>query len=801
MSGASDSGLWDLAKFFTRSRPARLGMAAAFISLFVVTVLLISIQSTRQSASQIADQMSGRFDAVLQSESLVDIQGDGSSDASLVDSMRTGGATDVAISYRSFDLRARGTIEPFFYQEFSAEGYPYASSQTLISGRPADDADEVVVSTALSDELGLSAGDLLVVEPGGETLQVVGVLEDDLARDARSIYAGSGTWRSLAPAWSAAEFVPSATRDLYWSGGEVADVLASIAPHLASDATALAALTSVRADLVNRGPVFGPEELLVGLLGPFVVTFGAGVYLAVFSRRISDTLHILGVSARLSQIAVVLAGLTVSVIGSVLGFLGGALASLTVVLPVLDRQSDHALASANAAILLAGLSIPIAIVGLLSPLAIRRDERRRVSDPRPPTLLLLALAVLVSTGGVFVVQQSSSFDARVVGALVIGLGVVIASPLLLPVLLRGDGQGGAIDLGRRRLRSQRGPAAATMIVLAALVLAGATVNTLLVSSLDTLNSSTESDTPPSQIEVATASPGVQVKGVADALGAELGLADPVVTWIAEGSTSEMNGVTILVLDRDSLERLVMRPLTDDEWALLERGGTLLTKSLRAAEVVYQRLDGTQISLESEPVSGIDPAFRSKGGFMLKSAAENVGIVPGHESYVFTDVSQGATESLPAAVDSLALDPAWVASHETPDRLVAPLSTVLTAIAVAVLSSLAVFAYSAGVVRRSRPQLAALRSIGLDRTWLTLAVGTQILLVVTIASLVGALAGVFGAVAMLRIAVIDVQLSVPWLFFGVLLGCLLFTSVLAAVTSSKKITTFERLEEQDQLPAK
>lgn len=397
-------------------------------------------------------------------------------------------------------------------------------------------------------------------------------------------------------------------------------------------------------------------------------------------------------------------------------------------------------------------------------------------------------------GGVYLIQTSIAFDEKIVGMLLIGMSVVLAIPLVWPVMFRAEGRGSAIDLGVRRLRVEGRAGALAASLVAAVIVIGSATNIYVLSVVDDFNSSSQSLVAPHQVTFESggdpAVPGPDaVAEVQDALNAQ----SPVKVFDADGAVTSMTGATLLLQDVKNLERLVGRSLTTPERRSLGEGGMLRTKSDAVGDIEFQTTQGKLVTVPSTPIKDIDPSFRNIDGFMLAGAAEGRGIEASVTSFVFIDVPDSIIERVPDIAEKLGIDPSLLRVYKVPDEVTVPLTSLLSALVVAILAALTVFAYGAGVTRRMRPHLASLRSLGLPRKWLFSMLGTQFVGIVLLALLSGMVGGAIAAMTMLGLRSSDSAVAVPWLFLAVTAVLLVTSSLLSALAGARRLGAAERLE--------
>lgn len=788
----------DLTRFLLRTRPLRFVGGIAVGAAVITVLLLTSLQSLRTSPSQIADQMVGRFEHSVQSQSPFS-QDASSADAVIRSAILSAGASEVLIGYRSFDLQvpsSRGTLL-FLEQDWGANPLPEAYS--LDAGRWPANAGEVVVTYAIDREQGHSR---LELAPGETAVTVVGTIAANYARESAVILAAPGTWAILQAGWRGNSFQPSATRDIFWNGGVAARVLPVLSTVLHEPAEQVQSEVWQRASLSGEAPNLGPEEWAVGIGGPLVASAAGGIYLALFVRRLRFQLNVLGVPAPLIGRAALSAGGAVALAGAAVGVAVGFAIMAVVIRPIIDGVGNSVPGEVYGVPLVAGLVCAAAVIGTVGVLlvVVARPSRQR-SQPRRHTAPVFVLsAVMFFLLGLTIIRQAASFDGRVIGMLLAGMSVVATAPVLWPLIFRATKRGDAVDLGFRRLQAERRSASVTATAIAALIVLGVATHTMVTSVVDTANAASESSVAPNQIHFRPQTGAVEAdRAAVHAVQEYLGLSDPIEMIISDGRVTAWDGPTLLVASRPDLERLVGRLLSEVEADTLSAGGTLRTKAPDHGSVDFQTADGKIIPLPSALISGVDPSFRTVDGFMLRSVAESLGIGTSPPTFVFTNVGDSVIASTGEAAEALGIDPRALDTYRAPNVFVAPLTTGLSAAAVAVLAGLALLVYGGGMGRRMRPHLASLRSLGLPRQWLVGLVGTQLVGIAVVALVFGAAGGLLGSALMLSAVGVG-STSMPWAFLGVLATVLTGSSAAAIALTTRRLKSDERLDLTQHEPA-
>ncbi|WP_156876535.1 FtsX-like permease family protein [Microbacterium luticocti] len=780
----------DLTRFLARSRPLRAAGIIALVAAAIAVALLVALQSLRTSPSQIADQTVGRFQYAIESQNAVGPHPP-SEDRAITAALAAHGASDTAIGFRSFDLQVPGQSANLLFQEYDWPRQPFPQRITLLSGRWPTKAGEVVVSQTIPTRSDHS----VIIRPGGAQVDVVGFAVDNFSRDAHFILAAPGTWHRLSQSWAGDSFQPVATRDILWNGDDGDDILAALAEVVKEPSDQLRSELWTREPSQPQSANLGPDEWMIAVGGPLTACAATGVYLGLFIRRIRTKLLLVGVPMSSTRAAVFSAAALTTGAGAATGTLAGITVGYLIVRPLIDALATSRPGDVQALPMSCLVIVITSLVGVIGALALvgsNKSAPRSTRQRRSPivfTLLSIAMVIL----GVSVTRQSPSFDGRVAGMLVAGIGVVLLIPVIWPLLFRHAHGGGPVDLGVRRLLVDRRAGSLAATLIAATVVVGAATSTMVQSVVDDANAASESTVAPHQIQFRPATGDAHTDAAAvAAVQKRLGLAEPVRVVISDGHTTYWDGATLLVSDPAAVERLIGRRLSKQESAVLRAGGTVRTKTPDSGSVDFEAANGTTVPLTSTVMDDLDPSYRTIDGFMLQSAAEDRGISGSDPAFVFTNVADSVIAATDEAAETLGIDPRSLEVYHAPDLYTVPLATLLTALAAASLAALALLSYSSGLGRRMRPHLASLRSLGLPRTWLIRLVTTQLVGIVLVALLFGMMGGVLGAVMLL--SAIGVQTTTtPWSFITVLLGMLVVTVVPATLTTTRRLRTVERLD--------
>lgn len=797
-----------LLRFFLRAKPVRTGgiilSAAAVVSVMLIGIL----QSLAHSGAQWADIVTGRFDSALAQAGTIPIGANPTKqEAAIVAALTGNGATNANVGYSAYGLNPDSSpgLETGV-QENDWARTPFPVAYELERGAwPAEGG--FTVSKSLVEKYPL--GSTISFFGGALQGRVTGVMEDVYHRSRFLVLIPPGSIASLASLSQneAQRFSTAINVDVYWDGPANGRIRTSLAqaienPTVPEDNFGVAIQSRALLESRQRNELI--EVQLSALLIPLLAGVLAARFGARFISRVRLIMHKIGIPAsrtgRGGHGAVVVATAVGSLSGLVIGYV-----LVLAIRPILDVVADSTLGPLVDVPGVGGRAILVAVTGTLIGLALFGRAPRTASGAVRPRrgLTLRHASPAIALALVFIgirYAQAKSFDDRFVSLLAFGLAVMVLGPFVLDLMTRGEPTSFSGRLGIRRLRVDSRASGWIVIGVGALLVSSFGLSTYITSSISAGNASTESLVPPHQVELAVPSDSrAAAKSVRAEFEAFTGVGDPLSLRSATAETSLGDGAVLVLRSTADVERYTAVELTTSERALLENGGVLRTKAPDVARLtleVYPSTEGgstRQVTLPAEFLEGLDPSYRTRSAVMLASTAEALDIPVGNRSLVYTGLSASQVEKALEAPGEVGFDAGWIDTYQAPDVFTEPVSVTLAAGGLSLIGALLLVYYAAASASALRPNLAGLRALGMRQGWLMTALGIQLGAVVGTVLIVATIAAVVGVLVMLRVAGIDLELTLPWRTITVqVLGTLAGAAVAVAV-ASRRLRPSERME--------
>lgn len=763
----------DLARFFLRTAPLRIGAVIVALVVVLTIAVLTTAQAFRLDASQEVERALGTASARTD---LPDSQILGA----LASPLSEDDGGDVRISH-SFvlDEPAATVLEDAWPTE------PFPARLDLTEGSWPESPLDVAVSTTVSEQY--PVGSSFGVLDDGPPLTVTGVVRDRFDWNASIVYAAEGTVQAF----------DSVGDDVAANAGII------VATSLYGDALAPEVLVALQeryldvgsvnvidATALGAGEYSASEELwLLALLAPLAALTVAFAVALRFFRRVRTSAVQIGVTPRQVETAALIStsiATGVSVLaGIAIGF--GVTFAARPVLEFLRRGElgpvRDPLGVATQLVVLAAATLAAAA---LLVVVVRRLRRLTIR----PLVWQLVLSILLAAVGMFLGQGSvGDVGLVILSAILIGLAVVTLAGVALRAFARTTSRGispGALAM--RRLGEDRGAGIAMQAAAATLVIAFSAA-VLTSSAITSLNDRTESLVPQNRIFVSTASSSIDQTPVVESIRDQVGLAAPAQFSYATGGVTLQQGPTLVVDSIESLETILGVDLAADEESLLLENGTLRTKG-DLSEVVFDDFAGTTFDLAAQTRDDLDPSWRNVDGFILQSTADQLGLATDTPTAVFI-ASDDQIEALPAVVEALGFQPDWVMAFDEPDVAVAPIESVIISVAIAAIGGLLIVGYAFQVARSTRPTIASLTAIGMPRRWVEVVVHTQVLTVVVAGCLIAVAASVVGAGVVLAVSSYSFAISPPWPSLLASVLTILAFAATGAFLASRRVRPTER----------
>jgi len=687
---------------------------------------------------------------------------------------------------------------------------PALMHQTITSGRAPRSDGEALMTTSAAKAAGVGLGDALQIGADDEavTVHVVGLA------------AGTSYYESdLYVPWATLDRLPDATPDAVVydvRGSESLDTRAAQLEELAEAAVSMRAdYVDQRLQMVNSGvDVISYLLLLFAAIAGFVaVLVIANTFTILFAQRTRDLALLRCVGATRRQIlrSVRVESLTLAVVAAATGIVAGAGAGYGITAIVRAFAGADRIGSVNlsptwlvAAFgggLLATLAAawwPTRSVVRVSPLAaLRPPQPVGVGDPAGRFRIALGIVTAAAGAGLLAIASSThSMPVLMLGGMVSFVGVLLLGPVIVPAMLRLAGLLlGPIGLAPRiaaanAVRNPRRSAATTASLLVGVTLTTA-VLTGMASARDAIGSDMDAEHPiDAALTGTTRIPDTLVERVA-------ATRDVIRTVTVDGVPAHLpdsdEPLTVLAPDRAA------RSLAHDPRVLEARDGEVLVPPDAVAafpDGVPPRIDlivdGRTTKLDARLVSSdwgramiVSPATLGRLDGDLAPLAVWSGVASGTDA----DELGGDLRLIVAGTDldltNAVKDRGWVEQ-----QLGILVWAVLGMLGVGVAIALVGIANTIGlsVLERGREH-ALLRALGLTRRQLRRLLATEGLLLAATAAVLGTALGAtygwLGTVTIVRTAVADAPVVIPWAQLGAVALVAALAGLLACVVPARR----------------
>jgi len=788
-----------LGNFFARAKPVR--RAATLILVVVATVisLIMVVQSTQTSGEQSAMALVGNSDYSLRLPTPLVLGADqATSNDDVLAAMRDAGATSAHAGYFVGQVPVDGQpeLDPNLW-ELDWNSDPFPKRFTLRSGHLPIEPGDVAISTTLADNLPEGAKGISLAA-GTFELRVVGVVSDDTQRDASFGLVAPGTWDSAAELEVDRSGVAGA-REFYWDDDTAPDLMVDVIVDTlkASDAalTVDETLPAVadRAGLEADKSRLYSELTVLLLLAPFAAALIGSFIGSRFVVRIRATLFQIGVS-RTRLAGVVSIGGTAA-LASVAG-IGVGIALGLAVRPILDNFSTKALGPVYGLETIAPSLVAVTIVGVsfgMLRLSGGSIEPRRVRAGWIPSLgqVLPTISIVLVIAGL-ICAQSSDLNIRFASAYLIGFAVVVLAPVGITLLALLRPSSPPVLLALRRVKAELKHSGWTAIAVASILMLSFSLSTIFYSAVESANAQAAAKVPPGQVHLTIPEATPDGEGLRVSFEEYADLGEPVEFARAEMSPELSDGAIIIVDGRQELERLLDISLSGSQAAAFESGSVLRPKpSPGGVEAFSTGAESFELPLVQ--VEGVDPSFARYGGFAIKSLVDDLGVATTQSTFAYLSVTSAQQLRVDAAPDALNFNPGWIREYQPPKLRSEPPEMILIAIVAGLVAGLLMAYFAASNTRALRPNLAALRSIGVRPIWLTSVVGVQIGAVLVVSVTFALLAALVASYSAFRLWMTSVQLHIPWLSISLLAAALLVMAASATLAAGKRLNAVERLE--------
>lgn len=796
-----------LAKFFGRAWQFRL-LTTLVAATSLLTLLAASITDSLQlSPIQRADSILGNSDSRIQipGSAILGVDETGV-DQGLSDAIRAAGGVNVKIEYIASGVQDSNNAESSYILRQLDDPSNESNLLQLISGRWPKALGEATVSSLAARSW--PVGSTVRFFSSNLTVRVVGIFNNRFAKNSHEFVLANGTWSSLSqiPTDVATRLGISANRIVYWSGeahnSAILDAVKKTVqtydlPGLGAQSASNLYLES-RAEIESTPPAVNLPLQIAMFACPLIGGLLGGLIAGLFLARIRETMWTVGISLPQSRKSANLAILGSSIIGGGLGSLLGTGVGFFVrpVLAMIDNQELGPVTSTPLVLLVIPASIFGAFLGMF--IARNRVERSDQTQATPiwdRILYRIVIAVVFISGGMFFGTGASEASRVSLAALLIATAVVI---LIAPVSVQFLGliapKSFALRLAFRRFSANQRASNATVSSIAVLLILGFTVAIFVSSSLAYLNDSTEAQVPPGQIVLTPQSDDSrQVAKIRAEVEVKLGLGQPILVYTAGAGSEREDGATRVVPSVEALEQITEVALDATQKALLESGGTLVTKPLKGDLVSFPKTDSfAGVTLQAGELDGLDASFRNIDGFILKKTAQTKGFPLLQPQYVYTGVTVSQSEAVKQVTVDLSLNSAWIQVHRAPDTWGAPLQISVISLMLSLIASSIILLAAISDSRRLRPTLASLNALGMkpqfSRILLIVGVGSSAAIGVVVA-LIASVIGVGSAFVLSRT---EIPVVLPILSIVIMLATLCFFTTLVAWVAARRLQSMEWL---------
>lgn len=649
----------------------------------------------------------------------------------------------------------------YFESDWTVSGY--AAQFTLLDGRWPQRPGEVAT-------FGID-GDAVSSWSGAWTFTVVGHVRPISSRSA-TLLAANGTLESLRLPGTSEEF-PSvqASPWVAWTGGATGAIVDALASATGTDPDLIRrSQLSLRSETAtNRSPNWF-YEVVPDLVLPLVVGFAAAAFVFSWVRRRADGMRRQGLAPqKLYEAFFAVLGVCVGVSG--LGYPIGWMICFAAA-PVWASRISHDISfqfPGLVPIVVAMTSLLLAVGAAAAVVSLRS----RKTQVRMGLVVDRALRAAFVGIGLLSVTIAAFADKTLQRGAILMLALLVAAAAAPYGLRWVTGARPASLTGRLGLRLIDRDKAAASIVVAALAAAVGLPLALATYGISAANEMTRWGTiqpAPTGVAILQSPVGDTVPpAVVERFESATGLSSPILMRTVDLELPESYGTAAALLpDLAAVSRWLERPLSDDERALLERGGAL-TLADGAANARVTLSDGTSQQAELYHVT-----FREKNYGVTTVFAGAYSRVRGtHELLYYTGLSQDAERDMVSLLAAAQIDRAWVAFHNIPS--IFGLSTMASAALAltGLVGSLIVTVAATSQAKTLRGYSAAFLAMGLPRRWIRRVYVYSFSPIALLGIGCGLVAAIVCTSAMTVVA--GIELVVPWPALGawgigLVMGC-------------------------------
>lgn len=790
-----------LISLFARLRSPRI--AAILLAFVVMSVLgaTAALQASQQSGAQVADQIVGRSEGVVQVAGYSTLGAAGNAvaeDQSVQRVLQSAGVDVTRVGWLAAGIRVdlRSNLTATLEQDDWASR-PFPNRLKLLKGRWASGPTEVTVSRDLLRTY--PVGSQLRLAGGLFSSRVVGVALDVYARTTPTLFLGPGTWEK-AQQQSAGEdrnLEWTASRTFFYEGSVDANSLADTATTALRRMQNQQAVAFSRGELTTTGAPNYVELVLLSILGPLVGGFLAGVVATRSLSRTRSMLWTIGISKRSSRFPFIVACASVEGIGVTVGLGAGVLIAKLVPM-VFDTWLDVEPGRGGTLIPSILLLIIFSLGGITaasclfqhkyeSTQGVSYTKARRGRPSR--SFATFVTACFFAVGGMVTTQGSRDPNSLLLGATLFGVVLVVCAPSILTALLKVDPRSVRLRLVFRRLRLDKTFGTA-LIASAVLLLVALSSMTFINSSIAATNASNRSTVLPGQVQLrASGMPEGDPDETAQRFSEQLELSPPLLVWDVTNLVADLDGSVLAVNSPSAAERFLGHALTRSEREDL-LGGAVLRPEIDGVVERSFLVGKKSLALRSVPIANAGDATKAWGGIVLQSGLQGHGATTSVPIYVWTEVPVRKMQSAREVALRIGVRASAVGVYRVPDVFGIPVGALIIGVGTLLVNGLILMGNSAADIRRLRPTLSGLYSLGASQKWLR----SVVLLRSGIAGLAAVAVAVIAAVVGVGIAIavsgLSFSLALPLPLLACTACAVVGASVLVAMLSSRSLSNME-----------
>lgn len=816
----------DLVGLFLRAKTVRLSTIISAIPGFAIIVILCIAQSLTLSNAQESQRSLGISDAVYTGVPEQRLGSPANEGSDLVDLATAAGATEARIHLLSRDLQGDGVAGDWIYEEDSWEQNVFPERISLSLGSWPRTSGEVCVSAPLGETLPI--GTKASLFNGAIPFEVVCIAHDRFSTADKSIFAAPGTWRQAiqnSDEETNQRWASTASASLIYSAEEPLLVFEALQNYgeiegQSGEYDAFASPIQFSNDLDPK-----PRTIEAGLPNPFILEIPrwgfpalvgiiGGLIISRFLARSQRILHTVGVPLHSVKYAGTVAAGVSGAIGSLLGSMFGVVIGLSVhyLLGLFLPRPVGPIVGIAPTIFIVFLVTLVCCSSaflLVSPKSFdlknnvfkSASKRSKIPDRRNyftnNTTLFLSLAALVVLA-IYIARNADSTSALLVAVSLIGVACSLCVKPIVNFISNRNTSDLGILLGFRKVQETR---FATLIssIISLLLIVSIGILSTFASAVSGFNESTESLVPSGQarLQIEDSSSIDNFDQIRGEIQSKVDISG-IDYVVLNAFTSTADGPLSAVASVDDLESILGTRLSSVQRSEVEAGAVLRVNETPTGKIDIQNPESGEVvaNLSASQISGLDPAFRNSGGYLLENTAKRHGIAPAFPGVAYTDISQEQIQLMKGLPDKLNFSSYWLKFHVEPDDLKVPAQIVSAGALLTFVTALVTLIYSISIGRQLRPMVGGLWAIGLRRTWILKAVMAHMGLTVLAGALVGLIGSYISIYTVLALAPVGIPVVIPWQLLVMILVGLTF-GLFAGYLFSAKNVSLETFNEKNK----